>query len=207
MSETNYGVLGVTVPTETGMAPDVPLAFKTFADSIGAGQTAGKLLIVQSTGAAAWKAMSGDATIDKNGALTISDGAVSSRKLKPTVGIFSSSGSMNLPEALTDVAGAVLEITPSVASILKVVATFDFEVITGTSLRTLTGTLGLDGVDQTQTAVYKTTATGGLVSVTQVYSLALTAAKHTIKMRAKSDVAENGRVTKNTRALYELVAA
>jgi hypothetical protein len=69
-----YGVLGATVPEsddyESGGA-DVPKAFREFSDSLGAGQGSGKILIVQNTGAAAWKAMSGDVSINSSGVTQI----------------------------------------------------------------------------------------------------------------------------------------
>jgi hypothetical protein len=74
MPETNYSNLGVTVPVEGDYAPggpDVPRAFKAFADSVGSGAGAGKLIIAQSTGAAAFKAMKGDATLAADGTLTL----------------------------------------------------------------------------------------------------------------------------------------
>jgi hypothetical protein len=72
--ETNYGALKATVP-KTGDyspgGPDVPRAFREYTDSIGTGQGAGKLLIVQGTGAAAFKAMKGDGTLAEDGTLTL----------------------------------------------------------------------------------------------------------------------------------------
>lgn len=69
-----YGVLGATVPEFEDYASggaDVPKAFRDYSASFGSGQGSGKLLIVQSTGAAAWKAIGGDATLAKDGTLAL----------------------------------------------------------------------------------------------------------------------------------------
>ncbi len=68
-----YGSLEVSVPKEKGEAPNGPQAFKDFADSLIKPPTgaAKQLLIVQSTGAVAYKAMKGDATLAEDGTLTI----------------------------------------------------------------------------------------------------------------------------------------
>lgn len=81
MPEEDYGSLGVTVPDKEDKPISLPTFFKDFADSVGDGQTKGKLLIAQNTGAAAWKAMKGDATLAADGTLTIGSGAVNAGRL------------------------------------------------------------------------------------------------------------------------------
>jgi len=79
-----YGTLGATVPESDDYVSggaDVPKAFREYSDSLGAGQGAGKLLVVQSTGAAAWKAMSGDATVDKDGVFQLGPKVVGTTEL------------------------------------------------------------------------------------------------------------------------------
>lgn len=69
-----YGTLGATVPESDDYVSggaDVPRAFREFSDSLGEGQGAGKLLVVQNTGAAAFKAMSGDVSINASGVTQI----------------------------------------------------------------------------------------------------------------------------------------
>jgi hypothetical protein len=69
-----YGTLGATVPGVDDYASggaDVPKAFREFTDGFGVEQGKGKLLVVQNTGAAAWKALKGDATLAEDGTLTI----------------------------------------------------------------------------------------------------------------------------------------
>lgn len=115
----------------------------------------GKLVIVKD-GAAAYRAMSGDGTIDEDGnfqlgskvvgttelgdkavttgkvddgAVTegkLGDGAATSRKLKPTSGVKVASGPLSLTGAYQDVPGTTLEITPVVESAMLIIATFDF---------------------------------------------------------------------------------
>ncbi|HUB99264.1 MAG TPA: hypothetical protein VMS11_05515 [Solirubrobacterales bacterium] len=188
----------------------------------------GKLLVVNS-GAAAYKAMSGDVTMDSAGVTTIGakkvttakleekavttaklddkavtgakiddatlteaklgDGAVSSRKLKPTVGYVQANGEYtSLETAYKDVPGAKLEITPPVASKLLVMATFALNVNGGGGVGAgASGTVSLDGVDQSRSAGW---GQGGEtkvwleIDVSQSYLFSLTAAAHTIKLRA-----------------------
>ena len=84
-----YGEHDLAVPGDKDEASgaNVPESFRHFTDSLdplippisGAGD--GKLVIVQS-GAPAYKALSGDATLNAAGALTLADGAVKSSKIK-----------------------------------------------------------------------------------------------------------------------------
>jgi len=186
MPETSYGSLKATVPKSTDYSPggpDVPRAFREFTDSVGVGQGAGKLLVVQNTGAAAWKAMKGDATLAEDGTLTVADAVITSRKLKPTSGLLQLSESKTLTESLVDMPGLKLEITPAVPSILVVTLSATFLVAAAAARAVLL----VDGAEQEDAAEYIGSANtaGTVVTVTQVYRLALTAAPHTIKVQAR----------------------
>jgi|GEM_PF-2928812 len=78
-----YGSLELSVPKEKGEAPNGPQAFKDFGDSLMKPPTgsAKQLLIVQSTGSAAYKAMKGDATLAEDGTLTIGSGVVDATRI------------------------------------------------------------------------------------------------------------------------------
>jgi hypothetical protein len=130
-----------------------------------------------------------------------------SRNLKPTLGVIAATGDLTLENAYADVPGAVLEITPAVASLLAVVATFDLDLNAGPSQGY--GTISLDAADQTPVANLVCPAgTDVEANVSQVYLLALTAAKHTIKMRGKKAVTNGGYIRQtHTRALYALFAS
>lgn len=129
------------------------------------------------------------------------DGSATSQKLKPTVGIISSTADLTLSGSFQDIAGTELKITPAVASKLKVTAFFDLE-----GNASCDGCLNLDGVDQTAALAHMgpTVETFERHTVGQVFLLTLTAAAHTIKMRARGvGIAHHP----NTQALYELVAS
>ena len=127
----------------------------------------------------------------------------------PTAGLVQASASLGLTGSYQDVAGTTLEITPAVASILKVTAAFEFRA--GEVTGVYEGTMRLDAADQTPTAcIGVTNVAPSKIVVCQVYLLALTAAAHTIKMRAKRTSGASGGTLGgegNTRYLYELVAS
>lgn len=131
----------------------------------------------------------------------IKDGAVTSRKLKLTGGIVDASENLALEEAYADVPGTEKAITPAVASILKVTAVF--AKTTGTT-NTAVGTLAVDGVEQTITAV---AGSGAATTATQVYRVTLTAAEHKVKLRAKRGSGPGTLQAAGTRYLYELEAS
>lgn len=137
--------------------------------------------------------------------------AITSQKWKPTAGVKSASSDLTLGEAFADVAGMKLEITPSVASTLLVVAIFDFEL--SQSGAAAQGSLKLDSeteltpvgeLKSNQAAVERAT-------IAQVYALPLTAGAHTIKGRAKNSehsVTVNGKcIAASTQFLYLLFAS
>lgn len=138
-----------------------------------------------------------------------------SRNLKPTVGVVGCSADLNLTNAYQDVPGTELKITPAVASTLLVVASFNFIFETVDGNYRAQGTMRLDSTDQEG----RVANAGGLIKASidtpvhgmQVYALALTAAAHTLKMRAKYDVRETGGNIRiqdlGTAFLYALVAS
>jgi hypothetical protein len=202
----------------------------------------GRLVIVNS-GAPAYKAMSGDATIDKEGSLQLgagvvgsnelaakavtlaklaealgltegyfADAAVTSRKFKPTTGIVQATAGNTLLEAgYKDIPGSELTLTPAVASKLVVVATFGLNVNGGGGVgANAQGTINLDVADQTRSAKW---GQGGATQVwiettmAQSYALSLTAAAHTIKLRAKVPTGAAESVGGNCSFLYMLAAS
>lgn len=118
----------------------------------------------------------------------LADGAVTSRKYTPTSGIVRAGVEKGLVDgaAYVDVPNTELNVTPLVASKLLVLLCFDATasgVGGGTS-----GTISVDGADQGPIINW---GNGGATESWQrqngfqVYEVDLTAAKHTIKMRAK----------------------
>jgi hypothetical protein len=252
-----HGALKHKVPTSADYSPgqaDVPRAFREYDDSVtsslldippanitAAEADKGKLLIVQSTGAPAFEAMKGDATLAEDGTLTVGkekitleklakslglpesylaeavqaklndervplDGSATSRKVKLTSGIVSASGNLTLTEAYIDVPGALLEITPAVASVLHVIVS----VRRRSGAGPISATLKLDSeADMTVNAqIGEATGAWQEASAAQIFEIPLSAAAHTIKLRAKraSPTAAELYGT-HTRFSYELVAA
>lgn len=142
----------------------------------------------------------------------IADAAVSSRKFKPTSGLVTATaGSTVLEAAYKDIPGATLEITPAVASTLFVFASWDLNVNGGGGAGAdAEGTISLDGVDQARPVKW---GQGGAtqiwieVTMARCYRLALTAALHTIKMRAKIANGAAEAVGERTDFFYLLVAS
>lgn len=131
-----------------------------------------------------------------------------SRNLKPTVGVKAATESLALTGSYQDVVGTTLEITPAVASILNITAIFEFRL--GEAAARFNGTIRLDSTDQTPVAAYEASGAGNRATVSQVYSLSLTAALHTVKMRAIRASGASGGVLGgegSTRYLYTLVAS
>lgn len=145
----------------------------------------------------------------------IKDKAVTSRKAKLTAGIEPATGNLTLTGAFQDVPGASLAITPAVASLLLVTAVFDLEVHSEGPQVYAVGGLNVDGEDEEETAVTGILPPGNNIiirqTVSQVYAIPLTAAAHTIKLRAKREgsvaASNNTCIEDNTRFLYELIAS
>lgn len=119
------------------------------------------------------------------------------------MGVKSASGDLTLSASYEDVPGTTLEITPNVASILKVTAVFHFSTISPGGAH---GTVRLNAEDQAEVASLNTTVESA-GTVGQVYLLQLPAAKNTIKLRAKRNGAAGKTLAVSTRYLYELTAA
>lgn len=86
--------------------------------------------------------------------------------------------------ALSDVPGATLSITPSVASLLLVMA-----VVSGQATATTTiieAVVDVDGADQAAKIKF-TSPLSEQVSDSQVFCIALAAGAHTVKLQAKSN--------------------
>lgn len=119
----------------------------------------------------------------------IADAAVTSRKWKPESGIMTLSEEKALGEALEDMPGMKLEITPAVPSILKVHLAACIRVTGGAPVARCG--ISVDAVDQADYAEFNSTA-GNWATCHMVYRIALTAALHTIKVRARRQVGGTG---------------
>jgi hypothetical protein len=155
----------------------------------------------------------GDVTIAADGTVTIAgvavseakiaDKAVTSRKLKPTAAGKTQNETKALEAAYIDVPGTTLEITPAVTSNLLVIANFKFKANNATD--SLVGALNVDGEDKPNTADWFPGVANALGTATLLYPIELTAAAHTIKMRAKRAAGTGGEVlATGTKMLYVL---
>jgi hypothetical protein len=210
-----------SVPVLTkAMADRVHLRLDAIAPKQIVGATKKQLLIANASGVVTAVTASGDVTNDESGVFTVADGAVTSRKFKPTEGIKTAENDMSPGETLSDITlvGGNLVIVPAVASILRITAVFGVQMagVKGGALYcNMTGTINVDGSDQTAKAEYQAylNSTAELqaiedVTIAQVYRIPLTAASHTIKMRAARANAGTVKVwAGKTQMLYELVAA
>jgi hypothetical protein len=201
---------------------DVPRAMREYHDSLEANVltgTEGRLLIAQPGDVARFKAMSGDVSINASGVTQIgnnkiasgmvqeaaileakiADSAVTSRKFKPTSGIVVASGSLVLTTTYQDIPGLSLEVTPAVASKLNVMTTS----LLGNVTEGVHIGLKVDGEAEDLGGIAATTA----ATITTVHAAALTAAKHTVKVRAKLAFAGSGELTPICRLQYLLVAS
>lgn len=140
----------------------------------------------------------------------LADGAVTSQKAKLTMGVAAASEDKALASlSFEDVPGAKLEITPAVASYLKVtiVATRNGSAVGG-----LFASVKLDAeAEQAACACIPSTLESlTYVSATQVYLLSLAkGTKHTIQMRAKKQGEKSActLAATHTRMFWELFAA
>lgn len=113
-----------------------------------------------------------------------------SRNLSPAAGLIQASEEKPVENAsYADIPGTTLEITPAVASLLIINATWTFSEASGGPTLHLKGTIRLDSEDQTAAAQIGAIPEGSGFphSISMPYVLALSAAKHTIKMRARRD--------------------
>lgn len=128
-----------------------------------------------------------------------------SRNLKPTIGIKAVEKDLELTTSYQDLVlvGGDLAITPAVESKLLIASAFDLRATTGANsagennVGRALGTIRLDTEDQSRAARVEVQRDGPTYrtyvrnTVVEVYLLTLSAAAHTIKMRAKKE-AEGG---------------
>jgi hypothetical protein len=163
----------------TDKPPDLAAVTKAIADRTHAVLPSGTLtdgrIVVVESGAAAFKAMSGDATIDKTGKLTIAndavtaakiaenavgsseiaadavgsseiaDGGVTSREFKPTVFETSTGEIANLVSVHADLASA--EVTPPVNSYLLMMLRLNLIVDTSETVMNVLSRITVDGAE------------------------------------------------------------
>lgn len=209
------------------------------------GSSDGKLVVVKD-GAAAYKAMSGDGTIDEDGVFQLGagvvgatelgakavtaakvddaaiteakhgDGSATSRKVKLTSGELKASETKSLGGEEVVIPGTTLNITPAVASILVVEATFYMRGAStgGGNLRAQAhGTVQVDGVARSEVVrYYADIVAGGTIggSYSRVYRIPLTAAAHAIRLSAIADGLISSEVkvlATDTSYTYELFAS
>jgi hypothetical protein len=137
----------------------------------------------------------------------LADGAVSARKYKATVGEKPMTAeSVVLGEAYADLTGCKLEITPNVASVLRVTGIFDVTIIEAEG--EFEGSVKVDAeAEKTPLARFRTTAVSSRATVTQSWVIPLTAAAHTITLRAKRGPKKVTVFKSGTQMIYELFAA
>ena len=124
----------------------------------------------------------------------MSETKVTTAELKPTFGVVLSTIDLTLQNGTyADVPGATITLTPAVPSTIVVIATFDMD--TPGSGYAGNGKINIDGADQTPTAILGAGATalsfnrGSAVTMIQAN---LTAASHTIKLRAQNSGSPSG---------------
>jgi hypothetical protein len=150
-----------------------------------------------------------------DGAVTevkVADGAVTSRKAKLTAGVVTANENLGLTEVFQNVPGAELKITSAVASKLVMTAIFDFNPTGPSAHCEFHGTLTLnDGAaadpGEDPLAILEIPGSQHHGTVAQVYSPALSAGAHTIKMQARMIVGQGQVLDEHTRFLYELIAS
>lgn len=114
-----------------------------------------------------------------------------SQNLKPTSGVKQASANLGpLSGSYQDVPGTTLEITPVVASVIRIWATFGMQgqQIEGIENNEVFGIVNLDGVDQTTQYAWSNIIQQGTVIGSRSLATQLALAggeKHTIKLRAK----------------------
>jgi hypothetical protein len=179
------------------------------------GGSAGKLLIVDKTGATAFCAMKGDGTIDAEGNLQLAP--VTSQKLKPTMGTKMLQANYTLTNSATALTmqGGALEITPAVPSRLLVWSFWMPEYTKLESGSFFTGHIQSGGgeviVELPAPEIRSPWALSlpGTLSATHVCLLPEAGKKYPIKMLASTaSAADTGKlIAANTGFTYMLVAA
>lgn len=133
----------------------------------------------------------------------LADKAVTSRKLKPTRGVINANATLALTEAYQTVPGMELNITPEVESKLLIIMQIGMIELAGSAW----GTIKVDAeAENTELCeVGKETQWKGH----QIYYVTLTAAAHTILMRAKRGITAGCKTggAGECKMFYELMAA
>jgi hypothetical protein len=140
-----------------------------------------------------------------------------STAVAPTMATVVASSNLTMTSTFTDIAGTSLVITPTVASTIFIVGTFELNMATAAGLATqeVDGALNVDGVNQTRIARFFNANTAGgtaqtfTVTVSQSWVLSLTAAAHTIKLQARAQGAftSSSAVANSTAWSYMLFAS
>lgn len=141
--------------------------------------TSAQIPVANGSGVPVWKSLSGDGTISNTGVLSLSNTVVQSGE------IANPNAALSITSSLQDVPSVTIGVTPTVASIAIVTTTFDFTGGTGD----LYGYLDVDGSlassGRGARAKFVTGMSGGVITVSQTYRVALTAASHTLKLRTR----------------------
>jgi len=183
-----YGAIEATVPVGADTPPDVPKAFEEFTDSLAGFPVAeleagakGKILVCNSSGVPQYVTPKGDLTLAEDGTVTVADGAITSRKLKPTLGQVVMSGGEAAISTTADLPGTSLAITPLVPSNLFVIASGLMGTVGGSA----TVQLVVDGVIQERTVQMSSLVAGSRISasMSRMWLIPLTAAAHTVKLQ------------------------
>jgi hypothetical protein len=130
-----------------------------------------------------------------------------SRNLKPTLVLKSATKALELTTSYQDVTGAVLEITPAVASVLKVTIIADLTVLGPGGSAQASIKVDSETEDAAVAHLDNDTAASLRVTASQIYVVTLSAAAHTIKMRAKKVGGTATANTAQTRIMGELYAS
>lgn len=113
----------------------------------------------------------------------IADENITSRKLAPVLVEKSSTANTTINSGTdTDITGASISVTPAIACMAIVWATFDMYATTAGDI--YAGRLKVDGVNQGAEVLYQTTGANHRHTLGQHWVFPLTAAAHTIKLQA-----------------------
>lgn len=162
-----------------------------------------QFVICNASGVPEYHVLSGDVTGDSSGAITIADGAVTSRKLAPSANSYGASG--NLVTAggggWGDLPGTsqVIDLTSGVASYALIAASFDAAVVNGIAGTALNFdahcALNVDAARQAaqlnfgNTGTYSSGAARVRTTLSGLWLVSLSVASHTIKLQASIDTA------------------
>lgn len=154
------------------------------------------------------KIQDGAVTTAKLGSSVVTAGklataAATSPKVALTQSTAPASANLTLSGSYQDIAGCSITFTPAVASVAVITGVFDLTA-TSASTSTLLGELQVDGVSQTGNAVFAGTANGQRGTVSRVWHVNLTAASHTIKLRASYSAGSGTANATNTQLSYVL---